>query len=50
LRGRFVLEFAEPTTGVALPVEARASAVALADQLGVALAAPPDDQQGKDQG
>ena len=50
LRGRFVLEFAEPTTGVALPVEARASAVALADQLGVALAAPPDDRQGKDQG
>jgi hypothetical protein len=42
VRGRFVLEFAEPTTGVALPPDARATAVALADQLGVALAAPPD--------
>ncbi|MFN8028431.1 MAG: DUF4118 domain-containing protein [Acidimicrobiia bacterium] len=49
VRGRFVFEFAEPTTGVALPVEARASAVALADQLGVALTAMPDDCQGKDQ-
>jgi hypothetical protein len=54
VRGRFVLEFAEPTTGVALPVEARATAVGLADQLGVALAAPPmtndrDDREGKDQ-
>jgi hypothetical protein len=53
VRGRYVFEFAEPTTGVALPVEARASAVALADQLGVALAASPDDRgpedrQGKD--
>jgi len=36
-KGRFVLEFAEPTTGVALPVETRASAVALADMLGAAL-------------
>lgn len=49
VRGRFVLEFAEPTTGVALPVDARASAVALADHLGVALAAAPDLREGKDQ-
>jgi hypothetical protein len=49
VRGRFVLEFAEPTTGVALPVEARATAVALADHLGVALAAPPAVEEGKDQ-
>ena len=54
VRGRFVLEFAEPTTGVALPIEARSTAVALADHLGVALAAPPDqdglnDRDGKDQ-
>jgi len=53
VRGRFVLEFAEPTTGVALPVEARATAVGLADQLGIALAAPPmtnglDGRDGKD--
>jgi hypothetical protein len=53
VRGRFVLEFAEPTTGVAVPVEARAAAVAIVDQLGVALAAPPedrgpDDRRGKD--
>jgi hypothetical protein len=37
--GRFVLEFAEPTLGVNLPPDTRATAVALADQLGVALAA-----------
>jgi hypothetical protein len=49
VRGRFVFEFAEPTTGVVLPVESRASAVALADQLGVALAASPEDREGKDQ-
>lgn len=49
VRGRFVFEFAEPTTGVALPPEARASAVALADQLGVALAAAPEDLGGEDQ-
>jgi hypothetical protein len=40
-RGRFVLEFAQPTTGISLPADARATAVALADQLGVALAKPP---------
>jgi hypothetical protein len=45
VRGRFVLEFAEPTVGVALPTDARATAVALADQLGVALAAPPDARE-----
>jgi hypothetical protein len=54
LRGRFVLEFSTPTTGISVPPEARASASALADHLGVALAAPPmtnglDDREGKDQ-
>jgi len=40
-KGRFVLEFAEPTTGIGLPCDARATALSLADQLGAALAAPP---------
>ncbi len=37
--GRFVLTFAEPTTGSSLSPDARRSAVALADQLGVILLA-----------
>jgi hypothetical protein len=40
-KGRFVLEFAQPTTGINLPVDARATALALADQLGVALGRRP---------
>jgi hypothetical protein len=39
VQGRFVLEFAVPTIGLSIPAEARTVAVALADQLGVALAA-----------
>jgi len=37
--GRFVLTFAKPTTGIKLSPQARRSAVALADQLGVILLA-----------
>ena len=45
LQGRFVLEFARPSFGLSIPEEVRTTAVALADQLGVALAARrgPDD-------
>jgi len=39
VQGRFVLEFREPTVGLAVPEEVRTIAVSLADQLGVALAA-----------
>ncbi len=42
VRGRFVLEFAEATAVTGQSSEARASALALVDQLGVALAAPND--------
>jgi hypothetical protein len=41
IQGRFVLEFAEPSIGLSISEEVRATTVALADQLGVALAARP---------
>ena len=49
VRGRFVLEFETPTAGVSLAPESRALALSLADQLGVALAAPSSDREGRDQ-
>jgi len=49
LRGRFVLEFAEPTSGISLAPESRASALALVDQLGVALGAASGPRDGEDQ-
>ena len=42
IQGRFVLQFAEPSIGLSIPEEVRTTAVALADQLGVALAARPE--------
>jgi hypothetical protein len=41
--GRFVLELADGTTGITLPPEDRALALALADQLGTVLAAHASD-------
>jgi Domain of unknown function (DUF4118) len=41
--GRFVLDLRSGTTGITLPIEARRTAVALADQLGTLLAVSPDD-------
>ena len=40
LQGRFVLELPDGMSGLAIDAERRAQALALADQLGAALAAP----------
>jgi len=47
VKGRFVLEFSESTSGAAIPPEIRATAVGLADQLGVTLTTqvPPGSQR-----
>ncbi len=41
--GRFVLDLQSGTTGITLPIEARRTAVALADQLGTLLAVSSDN-------